>query len=428
MSEWVVIKFIWTAIKAGSAPVRRLWKQLPSRITEPMERFCTNRLGDIGDLLGHTFQRNENNRRSWPFGLLFILLSVSFSLYLFLALSWIIRYSPSYLMPIVSSWLCWLLMVIFLIVLPLLLFLAQFWVRYAQQPTGNMEISQGLEKFSEWVCEAIDDDTTTVHVASNTPLLHSFYCNTVNGKAFAPFVYGKDDNWGQLFCTPFIEQLRKCHKKKKLDDFQFLNLFPKRLQNRVPWFPFAAQGDFEDYCACIDRFKETLCEHLGQSIDWAHACFHETHVLPLWIAVIKRSKGVFLMPWITFRDDIVVLALTDRKDLQKSFRRNASVEEKKKEARRIMRQVMVLKGNDPRIVDFFDNVFDRLLSSTMETPETILNFLREASDDGLSVMFRQGYNENMHQHFKPSSLTHVLFSTERTSQIEHNGSLKEKPE
>jgi hypothetical protein len=404
------LQVIWGFLKCCFKPAHWAWGKLPPRWTEPVNQFCRHRVSDVSDLIGHIFHANEYNRRSWPLILLFLFLSVLLWLKFISVFAWILNYLSPVDMPVLDSWPCSFLLFLLVIGSPLLVFIARFWTRHSETTSGNLEISQGLEEFSKWVCSAIDKDTTTVHVAANSPLLHSFYCRSKNGKALTAYEFEKEDCWGQLFCTPFIKRMAMC--KNKLNSFAFLSIFPERLRNRVSWFPFADKSAFEDYTSSIDLFRDRLAMHMDKDRCWIDGCFHETHMLPMWIAVIHCKRPITCMPWTEFREDTVVLALTDRKHLQRRVKKSASVEEKKKEAKRIADQVMVLKCNDPRIVDFFDDVFERLISHTMEAPETIVNFLRQANDDKLRVVFQQEYSDE-HEEFNAKSPAHVLYSTEK---------------
>ena len=277
-------------------------------------------------------------------------------------------------------------------------------------PASGIETSLGLEQFSYWIVDAINNKTTHVHLAINTPLLHSFYWEGSANSCIMPYVrkpkpkHGeKATHWTELFCGPLATALQG-----NTDiDFLFLHLYSDWLKQTTKWFPFIKRSDFNCYEKEVKNFKQDIISILGREEDQP---FQETDMLPFWLAIIRGKNG-------ESNFGQVILGLTSREDLEKSIRvKNGKVvdfmdmADKKDFAQDVANEVVVLRSDDIKIVDFFDEVFRGLTLRNYNVVNVLRALLREGEHQELDVMFHADYDVHKHGHLKPDKIKGVLYS------------------
>ncbi|MCD4670957.1 MAG: hypothetical protein K8S14_10985 [Actinomycetia bacterium] len=276
---------------------------------------------------------------------------------------------------------------------------------------SKVECEKTLEQFSEWVIDAINKNTSQLHLAINTPLLHCFH-RSDDGLAIKKYERKMPDNhpvnhWAQLFCGPLATKLNGGLDKESLD-FRFLYLDPNTQKVTIRWFPFFEEKNFEEYTKQISSFRKDISASLGKEED---NLFQETDMLPLWIAVVRNKNDN------ETESGQVILALTGQEDLSVGTRRengesvdNMDMHERKIEARKVADGVVVLRSADMEIVNFFDQVFRRQTLRNYHMIGAIRKLLREGEWKGLDLMFRADYHGHKHGQITPDEVKDVLYS------------------
>ncbi|MCJ7635315.1 hypothetical protein MUP77_23365 [Candidatus Bathyarchaeota archaeon] len=303
--------------------------------------------------------------------------------------------------------------------------------------TSKIERQTGLQQFSTWILKSIDTMKSKkwtdcqLHLAMNTPLLHSFYWSgkpdgrcmkeytTVDHTNLDLKTLKKEQldklNWSGFFCGPLVNQIDE-YTFDTLD-FHFLSLHPVWLRQSTRWFPFQKREHFDIYKKEIENFKNSVAGALNTNVSDVDTLFQETDMLPFWIAVIRgKANG----------DNVgeVVLALTGSEDLRKvtklengrSVDQMESIDDFKNFARGIADNVIVLKSNDANIVNFFDHVFNNLILRDYDMVRLFRELLREGQHQGLDMMFRVAYDTLHHANIDHKhNIKYVVYSTEKKS-------------
>jgi len=277
-------------------------------------------------------------------------------------------------------------------------------------PSG-VECEKTLEQFSEWVIDAINKNTSQLHLAINTPLLHCFHRSD---DGFAIKKYERKippdnhnvNHWSQLFCGQLATKLNGLDKESL--DFRFLYLDPNTQRMTIRWFPFFEEKNFEEYTKQISAFRHDISTLLGKEED---NLFQETDMLPLWIAVVRNKNDD------ETENGQVILALTGQEDLSIGTRRengesvdNMDMHARKIEARKVAEGVVVLRSADMEIVNFFDQVFRRQTLRNYHMIGAIRKLLREGEWKGIDLMFRADYHGHKHGQITPDEVKDVLYS------------------
>jgi NitT/TauT family transport system substrate-binding protein len=293
------------------------------------------------------------------------------------------------------------------------------WVSFAtlnkvwQKTKSQINFDKGLKKFTKWVVDAIDSYTETIYIAVNTPLIHIFHDMPEQEQLSS---YGSSDNslFEKEFCYPFKDALAKC--RSNLKDVKFLYYPPVFLREKSPWLPISGEVDFKSYTNSIDQFAMDVVTAYARGIDTKNKkqekvkqIFRETIMLPLWIAVIKRHSAQGRPA-----EHTLVLALTDRRDLQKPIGNVSSNKEKKKFAGEIAKNIMCIRSTDSNTVNFFEGVFEELWNEENLSVDIILELLhRSRKGHGIEILLREQYNANIHGNLKAGTPSEILYSTKK---------------
>jgi len=275
---------------------------------------------------------------------------------------------------------------------------------------SSVERHTGLEYFSSAVVNAIDINTYQLHLAINTPILHSFYMpSDVHDKLKHYSRTSDTGHWASHFCAQLVNKVDSITNKTTFEA-HILYLDPDWQRVNIRWFPFFDRDDFNLYKNAIGDFKQDV-----SSVCRKPVIFEETDMIPLWIGVIRsKSEGT--------NSDRLVLGLTGPEDLAKGEREvngkavDSMDKNKRKEfANDIANKVVVLMSEDGKIVNFFDEVFKRLTLRDYHIVHMLRSLLREGEHQGLDVMFRAGYQSHKHGDLKPDKIKDVLYSRKMDS-------------
>ncbi len=290
----------------------------------------------------------------------------------------------------------------------------------------------GLQQFSMWVLNSIDTMKTDawtdcqLHLAINTPLLHSFYwpgkhdgrCmkeyTTVDHTDLTLDTLDKEQLadlcWSGFFCGPLVNKIN-AYTYDTLD-FHHLSLHPVWLRQSTRWFPFKKRVDFDTYKKEIENYKHGVAGALNKDLSDVDTLFQETDMLPFWIAVIRgKSNGK--------KVGKVVLALTGPKDLGRIIKPDngqyvdqmESIDDFKDFAKSIADNVVVLKSNDINIVKFFDQVYNNLILHDYDRTRLFRELLREGQHHGLDMMFKVAYDALEHKNIvHEDNIKYVVYS------------------
>lgn len=273
---------------------------------------------------------------------------------------------------------------------------------------GELEFDKELSTFCKWTTDAINDRTTCIHIAVNTPLIHIFH-DKPSSETLSEYRSG---DFEDKFCYPLCDKLAECQSEAGY--IKFLYYSPEILRTRVPWFPAADNGNFDKYLKSIREFsRDVVRRHIRGSTDDTAVdskiptIFRETSFLPLWIAVIRGKR-----PAPSFsNEDTVILALTDQMDLTKEPDSGATNQAKKKFAAQLAKSVICIKSMTPDIVAFFDGVFMDMWQQEEIHLEHILDLLRRCRQgEKIEVLLREPYDAARHN-LTPGEPSHIVYST-----------------
>ncbi len=276
--------------------------------------------------------------------------------------------------------------------------------------TGSMNYSMGLDNFCNWTVDAITKDTESVYIAATTPLIHIFYDN-INSSDLSEYG-GTDNTFESKFCEPFLKNLRNC--KNSIKHLRFLYYSPDLLREKAKWVPIKDGANFAKYLENIRYFQEETVRAYARGFRdnlmdiKIKEAFRESHTLHMWIAIIKNKPNL-LIP----KENTVVLALTDQRNLRISGNGNSKNTENKKLAEKIAKNVMCIKCSTSNIVNFFEEIFEKQWDETEVNLEAILTLLRESrKGKSIDILLRHKYDSAVHGSLKSSGdPTHIIYST-----------------
>ncbi|MBC8233979.1 hypothetical protein H8E77_30905 [bacterium] len=297
----------------------------------------------------------------------------------------------------------------FLLVWVSLVLVGTIWKKIRDR--GELEFGKGLKKFCKWTTDAINERTTCIHIAVNTPLIHIFHDKS-DIESLSEY---RDGSFEQEFCNPLCNALEQC--KSEVGYVKFLYYSPEILRTKVPWFPAKDENNFKKYLIGIEEFKKDVVRrHIkGASSDvqiesFVSTIFRETSMLPLWIAVITGTQP----PPYFSKENTVILALTNKQDLEKEPESSATNIQRKKFASQLAENVICIRSTTPDIVSFFDDVFMDMWKQEEINLEHILDLLHRCRrGENTEVLLREPYNAATHGKWEPDKPEHVLYSTKR---------------
>ena len=279
----------------------------------------------------------------------------------------------------------------------------------SDQVACSIQRHTGLEYFSSAVLNAIDTSTYQLHLAINTPILHSFHISSNSKGKLEGYKRTMDSkHWSSYFCSLLVNKIDSITNKTNFDG-HVLYLDPNWQRLNIRWFPFFERNDFKVYKESIDNFKKDISDIYPKII------FEETDMIPLWIGVIRSKNGE--------NDSArLVLGLTGPETLMKGEREadgksvdSMDISKRREFADNIAKRVVVLISKDIDIVNFFDEVFRRLTLRDYHIVQMLRSLIREGEHQGLDVMFRADYQSHKHGDLKPDKIKDVLYSRKMES-------------